>query len=102
ARTVLQAAQKPVRNITVGETGKATAMARNLAPWVGDRLIGWLLPRVQSTGKPKMPSNNLHSAGKDGEVYLGGERHGIPFSPYTRARLSPAVALGGALAVTMA
>lgn len=102
ARTVLEAAQKPVRNITVGETGKATAIARTIAPDLGDRFIGWLLPKVQSTGKPKMPSNNLYSAGEDGQVYIGGERHGLPVSPYTRVRLNPAMMLGGVVAVAFA
>lgn len=102
ARTVLAAAQKPVRNITVGETGEAAAVARAIVPRLGDRFIAWLLPKVQSTGKPKMASNNLHSAGEDGQVYLGGERHGIPISPYTRARLNPAVTLGGAVALVLA
>ena len=97
ARTVLNAAQHPVRNVTVGGTGRFSSIARDLAPHLADRAIGWLLPRVQSTGKPKMPDDNLHSAGQDGRVYLSGERQGLRTSPYTRARLHPGIAAGAAV-----
>lgn len=97
ARTILAAAQRPVRNITVGGTGRFTSIARDFAPHLADRAIGWLLPRVQSTGKPKMPDSNLHSAGQDGQVYLSGERQGLRASPYTRARLHPGLAVGAAV-----
>lgn len=97
ARTVLAAAQRPVRNITIGGTGRLGSIARDLAPHIADRAIGWLLPRVQSSGKPKLPDSNLHSAGRDGQVYLSGERQGLPASPYTRARLHPGLAVGAAV-----
>lgn len=102
ARTILVAAQKPVRNITVGGTGRFSSIARDLAPHLADRVIGWMLPRAQSTGKPRMPDDNLHSAGRDGQVYLNGERQGLRISPYTRARLHPALATGAALGLAAA
>jgi len=100
AHTILAAAQKPVRNIVVGSVGVVTNMARKLAPRLGDRAIGWLLPRAQSSGKPPLTNDNLYSAGEDGEVYRGGHRHGMRTSLYTRARLHPvgALALGGGIA----
>ncbi|SFH26975.1 Short-chain dehydrogenase [Palleronia marisminoris] len=97
ARTILAAAQRPVRNITVGGTGRFTSIARSLVPGLADRAIGWLLPRVQSTGLPKMPDSNLHSAGEDGQVYLSGQRQGLRASPYTRARLHPNLAVGATI-----
>lgn len=106
ARTILRSAQQPVRNIVVGGTGLASNIARNIAPRLGDRAIGWLLPRVQSSGKPPLPTDNLHSAGEDGQVYLGGQRQGLPVSPYTRATLHPlrtfAVVAASAAAVVLA
>ena len=96
ARTILAAAQRPVRNVTVGETGRASTLAWLLAPRLMDRVIAWALPRAQSTGEPPPPTDNLYSAGQDGEVYLEGRRKGLRVSPYTRARLHPALALGGA------
>lgn len=97
AQTILTAAQRPVRNVTVGGTGWLGAIARDIAPNIADRAVGWLLPRVLSTGEPKLPNSNLHSAGQDGQVYLGGERQGLRDSPYTRARLHPGVAVGAAV-----
>lgn len=94
AKTILTAAQRPVRAVTVGETGKASTLAWNIAPSIMDRVIGWALPKAQSTGKPPMPTDNLYTAGKDGEVYLDGKRQGIRVSPFTQARMYPGMALG--------
>lgn len=94
ARAILKAAQRPVRNMTVGETGRASSLAWLMAPRVMDRVIGWALPKAQSTGEPPPPTDNLYSAGQDGEVYLEGKRKGLRVSPYTQARLHPGLALG--------
>lgn len=94
AKTILTAAQRPVRAVTVGETGKASTFAWNLAPSIMDRIIGWALPKAQSTGKPPMPTDNLYTAGKDGQVYLNGKRQGIRVSPFTQARMYPVATLG--------
>jgi len=99
AKTILTAAQRRVRAVTVGETGKASTLAWHTAPSIMDRVIGWALPKAQSTGKPPRPTDNLYTAGKDGQVYLNGKRQGIRVSPFTQARLYPAVTVGvGALA----
>lgn len=99
ASTILTAASRPVREITVGESGRVSELMWHLFPTVADRIIGWALPRVQASGKPKLRRDNLYEAGDDGDIYLEGERQGIRVSPYTQARLYPARALGmGALA----
>lgn len=99
ASTILTAAQRHVREVTVGDTGKVSTLAWKSAPALMSRVVGWALPRAQSTGKPPMPTDNLHSAGEDGRVYLDGNTKGIPFSLATQARTSPVVTLGiGALA----
>lgn len=103
ANAILTAAQQSVRNVTVGAVGRMGFIARNLAPGLADRAMGWLLPRVQSSGKPKLP-DNLYSAGNDGDVYLDQERQGLRISPFTYASLNPgkaaaatvvALAIGG-------
>ena len=96
ARTILHAARRPARNVIVGGSGLVSSVARMIAPRLGDRVIGWLLPKAQSTGKPPLPTDNLYTAGEDGQVYIGGERRGLRVSPYTRARLNP---IGTAAAV---
>lgn len=99
AKAILTAAQRYVRAVTVGETGKASTLAWNAVPSVMSRVVGWVLPKAQSTGKPPMPTDNLHSAGKDGRVYLDEDNKGIPTSLTTKARMYPGVTLGlGALA----
>jgi len=103
ANAILTAAQRPVRNMTVGETGRASSLAWLMAPRLMDRVIGWALPKAQSTGEPPPPTDNLYSAGQDGQVYLEGKRKGLRVSPYTQARLHPGLALGagaGLLAAT--
>lgn len=106
ARTILQAARRPARNVVVGGVGVAGSLARMIAPRLGDRAIGWLLPRVEASGQPPSPTDNLHSAGRDGEVYLDGERQGLRYSPYTGARMHPfgtlAVVAAGAALVGLA
>lgn len=94
AKTILTAAQRYVRAVTVGETGKASTVAWNAAPSIMGRVVGWALPKVQSTDKPPMPTDNLHSAGEDGRVYLDEDHKGIPTSLTTKARMYPGVTLG--------
>lgn len=94
ASTILAAAQHPVREITVGETGRLSELFWHLFPSLADRVIGWALPRAQASGLPKLRHDNLYEPGIDGEVYLDGERQGIRFSPYTQARIYPARAVG--------
>lgn len=98
AQAILISARKQVRQITVGESGRASLMAWALVPSVMDRIISWALPKVQSSGKPKLPTDNLYSADKDGDVYLNQRRQGLKISPYTRARLHPSITLGVATA----
>ena len=99
AKTILGAAQRNVREVTVGDTGKVSTLAWKAAPSLMSRVVGWALPKAQSTGKPPMPTDNLHSAGEDGRVYLDGNNKGIGFSLATQARMNPALTLGiGALA----
>jgi short-subunit dehydrogenase len=94
ASTILKAAIRPVRNITVGETGRLSMLAWSLLPTLMDHVISRTLPKAQSSGKPKLPHDNLFAPVNDGEVYVEGKRQGIPVSPYTQARLHPAISLG--------
>ncbi|MEI2418381.1 SDR family oxidoreductase [Orrella sp. JC864] len=87
ASAVLAAAQRPIRELTVGETGRLSEMFWHLFPKLSDRVIGWALPRVQSSGQPPLSRDNLYQAGDDGEVYLNGQRKGLRWSPYTDARI---------------
>src|SRR5690606_20215611 len=94
ADAILAAAQRPIREVTIGETGALSTAAWRLAPTLSDHVMSRLLPRAQSSRKPKLPDNNLFEAGRDGEVYLGGRRHGISTSPYTQAHLQADLGTG--------
>lgn len=83
-----------MRAVTIGETGKVSTLAWNTVPSLMSRVVGWALPKAQSTGKPPMPSDNLHSAGEDGRVYLDASHKGIRTSLSTKARLYPGITLG--------
>ena len=101
AEAILTAAQKNIRDVTVGEAGKLGIMAWTMLPSVMGKFVGWMLPKAQSTGEEPTQNNNLYSPGKDGQVYLDGKPHGISNSLSTKARLNPGVSLGiGVLAVT--
>jgi len=102
ASAILTAAQRPVRNITIGETGRLSEIGWAVAPSLFDRVIAWALPRVQSSDQPPLERDNLFQAGEDGEVYLEGKRAGIPVSPYTQLRINRKLeaGLGVALIVT--
>lgn len=94
ADAILTAAQRPVRAMTVGETGKLSTLAWALAPSLMDRVIGWALPRAQASGEPRLPTDNLFEPGVDGNVYLEGKQQGLRISPYTEARLHSRLSLG--------
>lgn len=104
ADAILTAAQKKVRDVTIGESGKANVMAWAAFPSAWSKFIGWVLPNAQQTGEKVSDGDNLFSPGEDGDVYLDGKRHGMRHSPYTKARLHPMLTLGlvaaGAAAVT--
>src|SRR5690606_13004182 len=91
---ILAAAQRPIREATIGEPGLLSTLAWRLAPSLSDHVMSRLLPRAQSSGKPKLPDNNLFDAGNDGEVYLDGRRQGISVSPCTQASLHASLAKG--------
>jgi len=98
ADAILAAAQRPIREVTIGETGVLSTMAWKLAPAMSDHVMSRFLPRAQSSGKPTLSDNNLFDAGHDGEVYLDGRRRGISTSPYTQARLQADLGTGLRLA----
>src|SRR5690606_13626454 len=87
----------PRRSSDLGETGLLSTLAWRLAPSLSDHVMSRLLPRAQSSRKPKLPDNNLFDAGNDGEVYLDGRRQGISVSPCTQASLHASLAKGAQL-----
>jgi len=101
ADAILTAAQKNIRDVTIGEAGKINILAWTALPSVMGKFIGWFLPKAQSTGEEPTEHNNLYSPARDGQIYLDGKRHGISTSLATKARLHPGISFGlGVLAAT--
>ena len=69
AKEILHAAQKPVRDVTVGGGGKALAAMGEWMPRVMDRVMEKLMFELQHTErKSNGRRDNLFEAGDDGEV----------------------------------
>lgn len=88
ANAILTAAQRPVRNITVGGAGRLYTTAWGLMPPAMDRFVSWALPRTHAGGERVSGRDNLYEAGEDGQVYRNGQREGVRVSPYTRGRIN--------------
>ena len=99
ATAILTAAQRSVRNVTVGETGRLSEIGWAMAPSLFDRIIAWALPRAQSSDQPPRERDNLFQAGDDGQIYLEGRKAGIPVSPYTQLRMNRKLEAGLGLAL---
>ena len=102
ADAILTAAQKQIRDVTIGEAGKLSTMGWTAFPSLMGKFLGYALPKAQSTGEKPSEGDSLFSPDKDGDVYLDGQRHGIPVSPYTKARLHPWVTFGLGVAAASA
>jgi NAD(P)-dependent dehydrogenase (short-subunit alcohol dehydrogenase family) len=96
ADTILECAQRPVREIFVGGSGKMGATVQTVAPRLFERVLERRGFEAQLTGRSSANrADNLHRP----VAYDGGER-GLNWwgrvserSPYTRAALRPGVAL---------
>jgi NAD(P)-dependent dehydrogenase (short-subunit alcohol dehydrogenase family) len=55
AKVIIYAAQRPVRELTVGGAGKALGVTQLLSPKLADRTLLGIAFRGQKTGKPKSP-----------------------------------------------
>lgn len=101
ATAILAAAQRPVRNLTVGETGRLTEIGWAVAPSLFDRVIAWALPRAQGIDKPPVAQDNLFQPGEDGHIYLEGTRSSTSstYSLSTRIRVTARMGVASAMPI---
>jgi short-subunit dehydrogenase len=93
ARTILYAAEHPVRDVFVGSGGKLMSMLGNLAP----RTMDWVMERAmfsaQESGRPRHGREGLFQASGDlrerGEYESRDGGHVARTSAYTAATLRP-------------
>lgn len=98
ARAILHAAERPVRDLTVGFGGKVIDWMGTAFPRVTDRLMEATMWRAQTTGSPEIEErpDGLWGPG-EGLRERGGAPAVLERSAFTRARMSPMVT--GLLAV---
>ncbi|HEX2560340.1 SDR family oxidoreductase [Phenylobacterium sp.] len=102
ADAILYAAQRPVRNLTVGAGGRQMTLTAALAPSFADRLFGAVVPPLSRRKGEKPATDNLYAPSEDGRVATPHFR-GRKFSVYTEAHKRPRMSLGlAALAIGVA
>lgn len=106
ADAILDAAQNPRREITVGGVGRAEVLVGQHFPWLLGRLAPLLIPLLTDRSRPPTPGNTLFRSQDAGRVRSGTEK-GRSFSLYTAAAthrgwLLGAMAAGAVAAVGVA
>ena len=99
AEAILDAAQHPRRDVTVGGTGRMQVLAAQHFPTLLDRLGSVLLPWLRDPERPATRQNNL-AAPFDGGRERSHDQHGRTVSVYETAgrhRLAAATTVGTAL-----
>jgi short-subunit dehydrogenase len=94
AQAILEAAEQPRREITVGGVPRLQVLIGTHFPGLLDHLARFLIPAVIDPDRPPTPSDNLARPANEGRVRSGTES-GRPFSLYTwAARHRVATGLG--------
>lgn len=99
AEAIAYACEHEIRDLVVGLAGKALISLSALAPRTADRVMGRLLPWMQTSGQPPRPRSEhaLYKPGRDLSA-----RSDYPFtfnsSLYARARMNPGITTAVALA----
>jgi hypothetical protein len=96
AKTILHAAETPVRDAFVGGGGRAISMLGNVVPHLVDRLSAAFLVPAQFGKKRATATDNLGSGQAEAEVR--GDHQGSTIRPslYTKAARHPAMTLTAA------
>jgi hypothetical protein len=93
ARTILYAAEHPVRDVFVGAGGKLLSFLGSVMPRTMDRIMESGLFEMQDSGRPRHGREGLHQAGSSlserGEYATQDGGHVARTSVYTRATLHP-------------
>jgi hypothetical protein len=106
ARTILYAAEHPVRDVFVGAGGKLLSMLGSLMPRTVDLFMERSLFESQSSGRPRHGREGLHDSGSTlserGEYASGDGGHVARSSAYTQLSLHPVAASAAVLALGLA
>ena len=96
AAAILHAAEHPVRELTVGGSGRLLAALDHWLPGVTDRVMARLLPGMQQSRRPaEQPSPAaLYAAAGEARERSGDERFVFERSAYSAAARHPLATLG--------
>ena len=100
ADAILDAAEHPRLDVTVGGVGRAQVLAVTHFPGLFARLGGWDAPLLSDPDRPKTPSNNLDGPADDGDE-RSATTSGRPFSIYSTAERHRGLMLGVAAICTL-
>jgi short-subunit dehydrogenase len=99
ARTILECAETPTRDILVGGSGKMISLMEKVAPRTTDRYLEWGGFAAQKKDEPVHTGDSLYAPEADGQR-RGRTRHTtMERSSYTRAAMSDATRLIPVIAV---
>jgi short-subunit dehydrogenase len=106
ARTILYAAEHPVRDVFVGAGGKMLSLLGNLLPRTMDYVMERRLFDAQDSGRPRHGREGLHEAGSSlserGEYATHDGGHVAGSSIYTQATLHPVLTAAALLGAGLA
>lgn len=89
ARAILECAQKPVREITVGGAGRVQTLLQAMAPRMSELVMERMMMAQQRADRPTDAVDSLYAPGADGRRQSGRyQGHVMRSSLYTRAMLS--------------
>ena len=96
AEAILYAAEHPVRELTVGGSGRLLEALDKWLPGVADRVMARWLPAMQQSGAPAQERGpaGLHRAAGDARERSGQDHFVFERSAYTWAALHPYALLG--------
>ncbi len=103
ADAILHAAQRPTRDVRIGEAGLLQVGLAKLMPRLADRVFSAAFYKTAlDHERPKRSDNRgLHESGSDGRILGDQDDRPIAVSPYTWAQTNPtatmAILLGGAV-----
>jgi hypothetical protein len=99
AEAILHAAEHPVRELTVGGSGRMLEALDHWLPGITDRVMARALPRMQQSRKPAgaRSAAGLHDAAGSGQERSGQAAFVLERSAYTSAARHPIATLGVAV-----
>ena len=98
AEAILHAAERPVRELTVGGAARLMTALDHWLPALSDRVMAEVLPRLQQGRAPagERAPDGLHAPAGDGRERSGDEPFVREWSAYSWAARNPAALLGAA------